>query len=244
MKLSAVLCTGLLLILPLHARADVTPGGLVAGHYTTVAGQATTLTQTITVNQAPPSNPPAYYFWGSQFWFAPGNYSGYFGLQTGGNIQGVEVGKIALVSIWNATRARAIAPAVAQTFGGEGIGYSLRIKLNWKQGVPYTFKLERTSPASSWWKLSVSGDGVTRNLGSIQIDAASQLKRSSSNFTEYFLSLPSCGALPTVDASFAPPLFNGVTPLQPTDATPYGDCAANARGSVLPDGTIVQTIVQ
>lgn len=244
MKRSVVLLAGILSTLGLSARADVNPGGLVAGHYTSVAGQATTLSQTITINQAPPADVSSYYFWASQFWFAPSDFSGYFGLQTGGNIQGVEVGKIALVSIWNATRARAIAPAVAQTFGGEGIGYSLRVKLDWKQGVPYTFTLERSSPASSWWKLSVTGGGVTRNLGSIQIDATSQLKRSSSNFTEYYLSVPSCDALPTVDASFARPLFNGVTALQPTDSTPYGDCAAKAHGSVLPDGTIVHTVVQ
>lgn len=244
MKFAAVLVAAVLSTLSMHARADVTPGGLVAGHYTQVAGQATTLSETITVNQAPSTQVPSYYFWASQFWFSPGDYSGYFGLQTGGNIKGVEVGKIALVSIWNATNAVATAPAVAQTFGGEGIGYSIRIKLNWKQGVPYTFKLERVSPVSSWWKASVTGGGVTYRLGSIQIDATSQLKLAGSNFTEYFTSISSCDALPTVDASFSTPRFDGVTALQPTDSTPYGTCVTKGRGSVLPDGTIVHTIVQ
>ncbi|WP_426702191.1 DUF3472 domain-containing protein [Rhodanobacter sp. Col0626] len=244
MKFATVLFAGFLSTLSLHARADVTPGGLVAGHYTQVAGQATSLSGTIMVNQAPPAGVPSYYFWASQFWFSPGDFSGYFGLQTGGNIQGIEVGKIALVSVWNAINAVAIAPAVAQTFGGEGIGYSIRIKLDWKQGVPYTFKLERVTPVSSWWKLSVTGGGVTHSLGSIQIDAASKLKLAGSNFTEYFNSISSCNALPTVDTSFSAPRFDGVTALQATDSTPYGNCVAKGRGSVLPDGTIVHTIVQ
>jgi len=184
---------------------------------------------TITVEREPPSS--ASYFWAQQFYpNATVDHGGYFGIQTGGIINGQRVGKMLIFSIWNATDAQASPGAFAQTFGGEGVGYSIRKPFSWEEGVPYTFRLEKDG--DFWWRLTVSHPGeVPQSLGRIRITRNVELKSRFVAFTEYFGTLPSCESLPYAKASFSN-LRLGSAPIPASDCQPYGSCASAARGSL------------
>ena len=206
----------------------VVPGGLVLSH-NDGTGTATSMEVTITVEAAPPDS--SSYFFAQQFYTSTTvDHGGYFGLQTGGVIGAQNVGKILIFSIWNADQAEAGPGAVAQTFGGEGVGYSVRMPFQWSQGISYRFRLEKDG--SLWWKLTVA-DPVhgTIYLGRIRITQDVPLQPLFAAFTEYFRSLPTCTDLPSLEVSFADLMF-GSTLLPVVDSFPYGPCASEARGKI------------
>ncbi len=68
------------------------------------------------------------YFWAAQFWFGGGD-GGYIGLQPDGIKKGAHVGKMAIVSIWDALDAEP--HENCEVFGGEGVGCFTKA-LNWR----------------------------------------------------------------------------------------------------------------
>ncbi|MCA9773474.1 MAG: DUF3472 domain-containing protein [Myxococcales bacterium] len=144
-------------------------------------------------------------FWSHQFHFQGGD-GGYIGLQTSGNIGGVPVGKMALVSIWQALGGLAGSPgSVCQTFGGEGTGWSCRIPYDWQEGRTYRLRLweyccAETPGAAEWWTGSVTDltTGVETILGRIQVPGGWDWIDgvNSGTWVEYYGSVPTCDDIP------------------------------------------------
>jgi hypothetical protein len=217
------------------AESSVTPGGLVASH-NPGSGTATSMNATITIENAPPS--PSTYFWAQQFFIGTSvDHNGYFGLQTGGTLQGKVVDKMVIFSVWNAAAAQPGPGVTAVRFGGEGMGYGLRAAFDWKENTPYTFALSRVD--ATWWQLSITSPGApSLALGRIQITQKANLDLGAASFTEYFTDVAECAALPYARASFSAVTFDGVT-VPAVDAMPYGPCAAHAAGSLREGGVAV-----
>jgi hypothetical protein len=201
-------------------------GGLAAHHNFPSTTGATSMEVSITVEAEPPST--SGYFWAQQFWVdASVDHGGYFGLQTGGVIGSDNVGKMIIFSIWNATSAVAGPGAVAQTFGGEGIGYSVRLAYPWQEGVAYRFRLEKESALG--WRVSVTSlDLGTRYLGTIQVTQNVPLRNVFAAFTEYFRNVPGCSSLPETRASFSPVTYGATVSLS-NNPHAYGTCETWAR---------------
>lgn len=212
----------------------IVPGGLVSNQ-NNGTGTATWLETTITVEEAPPEN--SSYFWAQQFYnTATADHDGYFGIQTGGNIDGNYVGKIFVFSMWNATAAEAAPGSTAQPFGGEGVGFSIRRPVDWQEGVAYKFRVEKDG--TLWWKAWYSeAGGEMVYLGRIQITEDVQISSVGVAFTEYYSDLPSCEALPYARTFFSDFLVGGVL-LTPNDAAPYGRCPAQGKGFLQGNGAV------
>lgn len=113
----------------------------------------------------PRTNPsPDGYFWSHQFGLLGGE-QGYAGLQTHNAELG---GKIAIFSIWAARGADS--PEWAAPFGGEGTGWSARIRYEWR--VDTTYRLAVTAAGSGRWAASVTdvGNGDVAEIGRIDVD--------------------------------------------------------------------------
>ena len=226
----SIFCSSICLLSTLVSA--ITPGGLVSSQ-NFGTGTSSSMEVTIQIEVAPPNS--SSYFWAQQFWpNSTLDHGGYFGIQMGGNINGIKLGKMFVFSIWNAVAAEAATGAVAQKFDGEGIGYSIRKAVTWKEGTPYTFRLEKDG--AMWWRLSVAGE----LMGRIQITQDVQLQNGFLAFTEYFADVPSCNSVPYAKAIFSPITFNGVS-LLATDSTPYGNCISIAKGS-LKSGSAVHEV--
>lgn len=148
----------------------------------------------VTVN-ADPS--PQSFFYSTEFWFANGDGSasttGYFGIQTQGASPG-PTGKIAIFSIWDALAAQG--PDFAAPFGGEGIGYSVRISYPWIADRTYHMRIGKLSadPDGQWWGAWVK-DTVTNiesYIGKIKVPLQSvKLYAIPVSWTEYYGANPS-----------------------------------------------------
>lgn len=216
-----------------NAVATVVPGGLIS-HQVNAAGSANSVQVVMTVEAAPPND--SSYFWAQQFFTSRTvDHGGYFGLQTGGVVGNRNVGKMAIFSIWNATAGEAGPGATAQTFGGEGIGYSVRMPFNWQPGVRYQFVLEKDG--AFWWRLTINGGGNSTYLGRIQITQDVPLQPVFVAFTEFFRSLGSCADLPYVRTAFTDLTYGGQV-YRPTSARAYGNCITSARGKATRVGAV------
>lgn len=233
MKLLKVAMTALLVTIGMQAQA-ITPGGLVASH-NYGSGTAATMSVTITIEKSPPTNSSL--FWAQQFFpNATIDHGGYFGLQTGGIIGNTNVGKMLIFSIWNADSAEAGPGATAQTFGGEGIGYSVRMPFSWSEGTAYRFSLEKDG--ALWWKLTVVDDlNTSTYLGRIRITQDVVLRSGFASFSEYFGNVASCGAMPAFRAIFSNFRF-GTASVAAADSTAYGSCITFARGRVVGNSAV------
>ena len=207
----------------------IVPGGLVASHnYGT--GTASSMEVTIKIEKAPPDN--SSYFWAQQF--SPNStvdHGGYFGIQTGGIANGQNVGKMFIFSIWNAVAAEAGPGTIVQSFGGEGVGYSIRKPIAWQEGTPYTFHLEKDG--ALWWRLTIAGE----LFGRIQITQDAQMTSGFAAFTEFFSDVPSCSSVPYARVAFSPITFNGSL-ISASDSTPYGNCINIAKGYLRSDAAV------
>jgi len=213
----------------------LTPGGLVFSH-NPGPGEATSMSSTITIEAEP--GQPSSFFWAQQFFInSTVDHDGYFGLQTGGVLQGRTVDKMAIFSIWNAVDAFAAPGAVAEPFSGEGSGWKIGLAFDWKQGVPYTFTLSKID--GHWWQVTLRSPGAApTDLGRIRITQDVNLEAGGAAFTEYFQPIAGCQSLPSTRASFSSLSFDGAAALPATDANTGGPCAEQARGTVV-NGTAV-----
>lgn len=152
---------------------------------------------------------PQGYFWSHQFQFKNGD-GGYFGLQTQGSNP---TGKIAIMSIWEALAAES--PEYANTFGGEGVGYTVRIKYPWQVNKTYRLKVAKMTGTSSenWWGGWVTdvASGVQSYVGRIKIQPTwTGLGTWSVMWTEFYSPVPStCSGMNYASAVFSKPIANG-----------------------------------
>lgn len=219
----------------------VVPGGLVHSHHA-ASGSATSMEVTITVEVSPPDN--SSYFWAQQFFTSTTvDHGGYFGIQTGGNIkdEGI-VGKMFIFSIWNAVQAEAGPGATAQKFGGEGVGYSVRMPYQWQANTPYRFRLEQDD--EFWWRLTITPPNLPAiYLGRIRITQVVPLQTWFAEFTEYFGTLSACTDLPPTKASFSNFTY-GEQSVAVWDASsipeqpPNYPCSSHAHGYILGDSAV------
>lgn len=221
------------LLFSMRAAFAIVPGGLVA-HVGYGSGSASSMSIDLTINHEPPAD--SSHFWAQQFYTSTTiDHGGYFGLQTGGVINGVNVGKMVIFSIWNAVDAQAYGSAVAQQFGGEGVGYSVRLPFDWKSQHNYTFNLHNSY--DEWWELSI--DGLA--LGAIRITQNVPLQSVFPGFTEYFRDLPGCDDLPYTRATFGN-LVYGSQHVAITSAYSYGNCLNHASGTVFTGGSVKHAV--
>jgi hypothetical protein len=212
----------------LKTAVAVIPGLLV---YSQNYGQfgATSMEVTITIEAAPPEGSPI--LWAQQFFTSyTVDHGGLFGIQANGVIGGQNVGKLLVFSIWNADQAAPGPGATAEPFGGGAAGYSVRLPLQWAQGVPYRFRLEKEPFA--WWRLSVSTPGSPPALiGRIRITRDVPLQDGFQAYTEYFGDLGSCADLPHAIAGFSDFVL-GTTVVPVDNVAANGACVTHARGFI------------
>lgn len=222
-----------------YSAAAVVPGGMAASNtYAEAGSTAESSAAAITIEESPST--ASYYFWAHQFFLtAQSDHNGYFGLQTNGLVGGRWVGKMVIFSIWNATDAIAGAGSTAQTFGGEGVGYSIRLPYEWSEGVEYRFHIFKE--ADFWWALEFQPEGGTSiYLGKIKITEDVVLQGASANFAEYFTSVDACERLPYARARFATVSFDDI-PHDASRVRTYGSCADNARAYYDSSGVVLET---
>ncbi len=98
----------------------------------------------------------------------------YGGLQTNGYDGSKWIGKMAIFSIWDVTSGIAEPGGTGVPFGGEGVGYSVRIPYNWSAGVSYRLKIYLDQDAASGnrlWGASITNlaNGQTARIGRIYV---------------------------------------------------------------------------
>src|ERR1700753_1747241 len=110
---------------------------------------------------------PDGYFWSHQFGFVGGD-QGYCGLQTHNAELG---GKIAISSIWSSLAADG--PEWSGPFGGEGTGYSARIRYDWRPDVTYRLRVQ-VGDGVGFWAAGVTdtSTGATSSIGQIVVPPA------------------------------------------------------------------------
>jgi len=208
--LAVLLCS----LFPSMCCIAMTPGGIASGN-ANASGKptATQFSSTIRIDVDPGR---VDYFWAQQFALnTTADHGGYFGIQANGNINGHDVGRMLIFSIWNAVRAKPASGAVAQRFDGEGKGYSIRLAYPWRAGVSYTFHLARENK-TGWHAMVHASNNPDIDLGTIEIDKEATLQTGFINFTEYFGNLPSCAALPAAKVTFSDLIYG--TTLVPFDS--------------------------
>jgi hypothetical protein len=189
----------------------------------------------ITIDQAPADSQ---YFWAHQFWFVGGKEGGYMGLQTGGVIHGINRGKIAIFSIWDATDTELGPPACAEHFSENGTGWGCKLPFDWRSGTTYRLRVGEVGNTSDpnaayWWGSSVLDTQTNEEhlIGKIRVPAEWEgLKSETGCWIEHFGALPDCESLPYTRAVFGRPQMNDGTTLPDSFAVKtYGDCAHRAR---------------
>lgn len=213
------------------------PGGMCSAHYdyprSSIQDGFHVLDVSLTIEVAPRASS---YYWAHQFWFVGGN-GGYMGLQTGGLINGVNRGKIAIFSIWDAVAAESDPPASVERFTGEGDGWSCRLPYDWEEATPFRLRLSLAqdvpAPSGDWWECRVAHVGGIGEalVGRIQVPAAwRHLQSSSLWFVEYFGEVSGCDAIPFAEATFGEPMMDdGISPKNVPQIMPYGVCAHLAK---------------
>lgn len=182
-------------------------------------------------------------FWSHYFQFAdtggPNDGDGARGGYTGFQIAHGK--KIAIFSIWNALRAEG---QNCEPFGGEGNGYHCNLKIKYREGRTYQFLVTRESSSESgdWWSSIIvdAATGNTYNIGRILSPPNSGGIVRSYLFSEYFMPLPNCQAIPYSKIAFLN--FFGDNTLRPdfTGVVPMGPCQSFARVRRVNDGVLIE----
>lgn len=154
----------------------------------------------LSVNMTPNKGEAGYHFYSLSTFFQGENYGMYSGIQTNGNLgNGVDVGNIFIFSVWNATEAYPLNGSTATPFGGEGDGYSLRVRYNWTVGRTYTVSLTRGAydQAKNGYRWSSTikdtSTGSSLKIGEILAPSGADLLSGGSVFHErYGGSAPVC----------------------------------------------------
>ena len=156
----------------------------------------------LSVNMTPLFGEEGYHFYSLAPLFKGLNYGLYSGIQTNGNLgDGKDVGNIFVFSVWNAKSAKPENGAVATPFGGEGVGYSLRMRYDWKVGNTYKIEVYRVGQNQStkeWvWAASITNltDGKSVKIGEINGTPQSEKLGGGSAFHERYIGFsPVCTA--------------------------------------------------
>ena len=150
-SLALLTAVGLLVPASLHAQSNNVFGHLVDTQWYGLSGEYSSIEVTIT----PEVGNEDYYYFANDVYFR--NCSGneclaYAGLQTNGYDGSAWIGKMAIFSIWNATQGLAEPGGKGTSFGGEGVGYSVRIPYQWQTGTGYRLKiyLDADGPSKLW----------------------------------------------------------------------------------------------
>lgn len=151
----------------------------------------------LSVDMTPNHGEDGYHFYSLSTFFQDQNYGLYTGIQTNGNLgNGVDVGNIFIFSVWNATIAYPENGATATPFGGEGIGYSLRIPYNWTVGKKYRLSIQRHGvQGGRRWSATISDvqSGSSLKIGEIPAPPeANELSGGSAFHERYQGFAPSC----------------------------------------------------
>ena len=163
----------------------------------------------IEVTMTPQVGNGDYYYFANDVYFrnCSNECVAYGGLQTNGLSNGRWIGKMAIFSIWNATRSIAAPGGSAEAFGGEGIGQSVRIAYPWQTGVSYKFKIYLdTDGSSKLWGASITNlsNGQTTLIGRIYAPTGYGLIYGPITFHERFSGPPaSCETVPSSQVRFS-----------------------------------------
>ena len=165
------------------------------------AGEYYNVDINVTVEVDPGADKP--FFFTHQFGIAGGN-GGYIGLQDN------PTGKMVIFSIWDSWGATAgSAGSWCQTFGGEGVGHSCRIKYNWVAGRSYRLRVWNLGGGKFGGWVRDNSTGVETMLGTISGPGAWRaLNANSVSWIEYYGYLGSCIDLPWARARFSAPTGN------------------------------------
>jgi hypothetical protein len=177
-------------------------------------------------------------FWSHQFGFNVGN-GGYLGMQSNGGKS-----RVFLFSVWDVTQAKAgSAGTWCQSFGGEGVGMSCRMNLDWTAGHTYTFKV--AAEGGGWFGATITDTtaGTSFKLGSVLTPATAVSIAGMVDWTEYFEwndSRATCYDQPFSDARFGLPTANGGTVTATVSGTSNNGnaCAPMTRTDVVSGGTV------
>lgn len=114
------------------------------------------------------------YFYSLNDWFTgPNNVGagGYAGLQTNGIMEGQAVGKMLIFSLWGAVGGVSVQGGDTETFNETFMGYSDRVRYNWRAGDMYSVNiyLNRTVTSGPYASNNLWGAYVKDlNNGSVQ----------------------------------------------------------------------------
>jgi len=207
----------------------VTPGGMVDTHASFNGDGFGEYVFPMMIRQEPVDGTG--YFWAQQFFFDGTTDGGYTGMQTGGIANGMNVGKLFIVSIWNALSAVPGPGAECEPFGGEGVGQSCRLALPWREKVAYRFAIRFVTDHQ--WSLHVVDPTLPgeRLVGTITVpDTWGKLSPSTAGFTEYFAGTSACETVPEATALMYAPTADGALPTSVATSV-YGTCLAQATSS-------------
>lgn len=184
-------------------------------------------------NPAPKAGQTAQWGWFYclTFGFSGGN-GGYIGMQTDDN------GKRFVFSIWDATGAWAVAPgAVAEPFGGEGVGYHIILPYAWVAGRTYQFEvIESSTP--HYWDAFVKDmtTAIRTQIGYIRVPSGwGRITSRFDNFVEWYRApAPGCNAIPYSYVTLGRPTVNfdaGPIPATWTGDEAVSPCFTQVTGS-------------
>lgn len=126
-------------------------------------------------------------FWAGFWRWTGSNDGGYIGLQRDAGRQFGVGGRIAILSVWNALRARG--PHCGR-FGGEGVGFSCRVSYEFKSNRYYKLRVWRqeAEAGGQWWGGWVINTHTGREtyIGALLAPAGASTIGQYMNFTEYF----------------------------------------------------------
>jgi len=187
------------------------------------------------------------YYWAHQFGFKNGD-GGYMGLQTNGFMQGEWVGKMAILSIWEALEAEPGPGASSEEFTGEGEGWSCRKKYNWVEGHTYCLRIEACGvdeQENEWWGAWIIDTSTSQEtlIGKIKVPNSWQgLEDYSVVWVEYYGQVNDCDSIPYAKARFEQPTADNNSIIPQNLTSDLGTTCPNASITLLENqGVIFET---
>lgn len=156
----------------------------------------------ISVDITPTYGEEGYHFYSLSPLFQQGT-GAYSGIQTNGNFgDGIEAGNMFVFSVWNATATHPATGTSVVPFAGEGSGFSLRKKYDWKVGNTYKITIQReaynSSKAGYRWSSTITDKttGTSMKLGELTAPTGANTLSNGSAFHERYAGItPSCNNL-------------------------------------------------
>ena len=152
---------------------DLVPGGLAASQYDYSEPSFHILENDVVISYLK-GIPPL--FWSHQFGIAnSGGQNGYIGLQGDGSLfNDTQVGRAVVFSMWDSLSAQPLTKnAVCGKFGGEGVGFSCRLKYDWSDNAHYRYHVTflGVEGNSSWFMGSLTdlSTNIETKIGKIEL---------------------------------------------------------------------------